>query len=93
MEPNDDGNDPLDRELTGDELADLRPAPLAQRARFKSGLGRPAFCRTYGLPEDVYRQWESGEVVPDAVATAYLRAILNDPDSVATAYNKPRTAA
>ena len=86
----DDEHDPLDRELTEQELAEMRPMPLVMRARFMAGLGRELFALTYGVPQDMVDRWESGEADPDPVAVAYLRAILNDPEAVAAAYNKPQ---
>lgn len=85
----DDDDDPLDRELTAAELAQFRRPPLVRRARLKAGLGVELFARTYGLPESLIEQWESGEAAAEPVAAAYLRAILNDPEAVAAAYNKP----
>ena len=85
----DDDYDPLDRELTEEELAEMRPMPLVMRARFMAGLGRDLFALTYGLPPDMVDRWETGEAEPDPTAAAYLRAILNDPEAVAAAYNKP----
>ncbi|MFM2044597.1 MAG: hypothetical protein RLY86_3173 [Pseudomonadota bacterium] len=86
-------DDPLDRELTDEQLSRMRPMPLAHRAWILSGFGRSEFCRAYGVPEDLLIRWERGEETPDAVATAYLQAILADPAAVAAAYTKSRQAA
>ena len=84
-----DENDPLDRELPPEILDAMRRPPMARRVRLASGLSRVAFARTYGIPEDLLRRWEQGDADPDPTAAAYLRAILNDPEAVAAAYNKP----
>jgi len=88
-----DDIDPPDRELTPEELAEMRPVSLAKRAQLVSGLGRERFAARYGIPLDQFVRWQRREEEPDPVAKAYLQAILNDPDAVAAAYNKTRSAA
>ena len=83
----------LDQELTEEQLAGMRPMGLAKRAQLLSGLGRETFATAYGLPLDQVIRWQRGEETPDAVATAYLQAILADPAAVAAAYTKSRQAA
>jgi len=75
-----------DAELSHDVLANMRPVPLAKRARIVSGFSQAEFARVYGLPIGTIRDWEQGRSHPDAAGIAYLTAITHDPEAVARAY-------
>ena len=78
--------DAYDGGLSDDILANMRPVPLAKRARLVSGFSQAEFARVYGLPVGTIRDWEQGRSDPDAAGTAYLTAIVHDPKAVARAY-------
>lgn len=77
--------------LSDKTLANMRPMPLAKRARLRAGMTQDVFSTTYGIPLRTLQEWEQLRAGPDATATAYLRAIANDPAAVARAYD-PRAA-
>jgi len=81
-----------DASLSVSTLAAMRRPPLAKRARLRAGLSQQAFADAYGIPVGTLRDWEQRRFEPDAAAAAYLRAIANDPESVAAAYAKPSAA-
>jgi len=81
-----------DAPLSESTLAGMRHPPLAKRARLRAGLSQQKFADTYGIPLGTLRDWEQRRFEPDAAAAAYLRAIANDPEAVAAAYNKPVAA-
>ena len=61
-----------------------RMAPV-KRLRLSLRLGREAFAERYRIPVETLRAWENHESEPDAVALAYLDAILGDPEGTAHA--------
>ena len=73
-------------EISDTGLANMRPVPIAKRARVVAGLSQAEFSRTYGIPLGTLRDWEQGRSDPDAAGTAYLTAIMNDAVAVARAY-------
>jgi len=75
-----------DGELSATALSNMRPMPLAKRARIVAGLSQTEFARTYGIPVGTLRDWEQDRAVPDAAGMAYLTAILHDAPAVARAY-------
>jgi putative transcriptional regulator len=68
----------------------MRRAALAKRIRFKYVLGQEEFAERYQIPLTTLKAWERHEAEPDAVALAYLNAILADPEGVANAVAKSR---
>ena len=74
--------------MSPDLLSQMRPMPLAKRARAVTGLSQTAFCERFGIPLTCQRDWEQGRAAPPEATSSYLRAILNDPDAVAAAFNK-----
>ena len=78
--------DRQDIDLSDGTLAEMRPMPIAKRARIVSGLSQAEFSRVYGLPIGTIRDWEQERSHPDAAGIAYLTAILQDPEAVARAY-------
>ena len=78
--------DTHDTELSDSALANMRPVPIAKRARLVSGLSQTEFARVYGLPIGTIRDWEQRRSDPDAAGIAYLTAIIHDPEAVARAY-------
>ena len=81
-----------DAPLSASTLAGMKHPPLAKKARLRAGLSQQAFAETYGIPIGTLRDWEQRRAEPDAAGAAYLRAIFNDPEPVAAAYNKPAAA-
>ena len=73
-------------EISDTGLANMRPVPIAKRARIVSGLSQADFSQTYGIPVGTLRDWEQGRSAPDAAGKAYLTAIAHDPAAVAKAY-------
>ncbi len=78
--------DTPDTELSDRTLANMRPVPIAKRARLVAGLSQAEFARVYGLPIGTIRDWEQERSHPDAAGVAYLTAIVHDPEAVARAY-------
>ena len=90
-----------DEEAEANALADpdAQPAredrPLhrmahAKRVRFELRLDRKAFADRYHIPPATLLAWEHHELLPDAVASAFLDAIAADPDGVAKALSKSK---
>ena len=73
-------------EISDTGLANMRPVPIAKRARVVAGLSQAEFSRTYGIPLGTLRDWEQGRSDPDAAGVAYLTAIVHDAAAVARAY-------
>ena len=71
----------------------MRRAALAKRIRFKQALSQEEFADRYQIPVATLKAWERHEAEPDAVALAYLNAILADPEGVAAAVAKSRERA
>lgn len=70
----------------------LRHMSTAKRTRFNLRLDRQAFADRYHIPLATLVAWERHELVPDAVAAAFLDAIATDPDGVAKALAKAKAA-
>ena len=75
--------DPNSPPLTGDRS--LRHMSAAKRVRFQLRLSRQEFADRYHIPLATLTAWERHELVPDAVATAFLDAIAADPEGLAKA--------
>lgn len=75
-------------EMTDTMLERMRPMPLAKRARAVTGLSQSRFCDRFGIPQTCQRDWEQGRSAPPEATASYLRAILNDAEAVAAAFNK-----
>ena len=72
------------------DAAPVTTGPAATSARVKwirraTGLTQVAFAERYGIPLGTLRDWEQGQVTPDATARSYLRAIEKAPEAVARA--------
>ena len=80
------GREPDEQELSDAALANARPISIAKRARLVTGLSQAEFARVYGLSISTIRDWEQGRSSPDTTGTAYLTAIIHDPEAVARAY-------
>ena len=74
--------------MTDESLSRMRSMALARRARAVTGLTQAGFCERFGIPLTCQRDWEQGRSEPPEATASYLRAILNDPDAVAAAFNK-----
>ena len=70
----------------------MRRAPRVKYIRLKLGLTPTAFADRYAIPRDTIMAWERRKAEEDAVALAYLNAILADPEGVAAAVAKSRDA-
>ena len=68
----------------------MRRAPRVKYIRLKLGLTPTAFAERYGIPRETIMAWERRKADEDAVALAYLNAILADPEGVAAAVAKSR---
>ena len=78
--------DPDAPPLTGDQP--LRPMTRAKRVRFGLRLSRQEFSDRYPIPLEKLTACERRDIEPDAVAVAFLDAIVADPDGVAKALAK-----
>ena len=76
-------SDPDAQPMSEQQLERARRVGLAGSLRFKLKLSRDEFCRRYHVPLETLRGWESGTIVPDAVALAYLQLIEAEPETVA----------
>ena len=74
--------------MSDELLSRMRPMALAKRARAVTGLTQSAFCERFGIPLTCQRDWEQGRSEPPEATASYLRAILNDAEAVAAAFNK-----
>jgi len=70
----------------------LRHMSKAKRIRFGLRSTRQAFADRYHIPLATLLAWERHELVPDAVAAAFLDAIAADPEGVAKALSKSKAA-
>ena len=68
----------------------MRRAPRVKYIRIKLGLTPTAFAERYNISRDTILAWERRKLDEDAVALAYLNAILADPEGVANAVAKSR---
>jgi putative transcriptional regulator len=75
-------DDPDNPPMTEEELRRLRPVAKSKRIRWKLKLSREDFAARYRIPLDVVTSWERYTSEPDAVAAAYLDAIMGDPNGV-----------
>jgi putative transcriptional regulator len=57
------------------------------------GLSVEEFAARYQVPLDLAAAWYTNKIWPDAVASAYLKAIAADPEGVARAVAERREAA
>jgi putative transcriptional regulator len=64
--------------------------PMAQvkRVRLQLKIGQQVFSDRYHIPLKTVVAWERHELMPDAVAVAFLHAIAADPEAVAKALVK-----
>lgn len=87
-----------DEEIEAAVLADPDAQPLSEAALDRALLGPhprlvrrrlrltcESFAERYTLPLATVHSWEARELVPDAIARAYMMAILTDPVGVARA--------
>jgi len=74
--------------MTEEQLAAMRPANPARRARYGLRLTQEEFCARYRIPLGTLRDWEQGRAQPDQTAQAYLRAIAGDAEAVWRALEK-----
>ena len=70
----------------------MRRGARVRYIRLKLGLTPTAFAERYAIPRDTIMAWERHKTDEDAVAIAYLNAILADPEGVAAAVAKSREA-
>lgn len=69
--------------LTREDAARMRRTPRAKIIRRALGWSEDRFSRVFHIPVALLREWESGHVVPDEPASAYLEVIASRPDIVA----------
>lgn len=74
--------------MADEMLACMRPMPIAKKARAVTGLPQSGFCARYGIPLTCQRDWEQGRSDPPEATASYLRAIRNDAEAVAAAFDK-----
>ena len=70
----------------------MRRGARVRYVRLKLGIPLAAFSERYGIPRETILAWERHKADEDAVALAYLNAILADPEGVAAAVAKSRAA-
>jgi putative transcriptional regulator len=83
-----DGDDPLDRPFTAEELSTFRRVPFAKHLRWRLRLTQEEFSARFAIPLGTLRDWEQGRTEPDATANAYLKVIAAEPDAVARVLRK-----
>ena len=74
--------DPDAQPLTPERASGMRRVPRAKILRRALGLSQTEFAARYHIPVDVLRDWEQGNIEPDATARAYLAVIARAPDLV-----------
>jgi putative transcriptional regulator len=86
-------SDPDAQPLTEEALARALLGPHPRLVRTRLRLSQEEFAQRFQIPLDVLRGWEARKSDPDAVARAYMKAILADPEGVAKAVApRPRAA-
>lgn len=75
-------SDPDNPPWTDEELARLRPVPIAKRIRAKLHLTQEQFAGSFNLPLGTVRDWELGRREPDTAAKNFLRVIEHNPNAV-----------
>ncbi len=78
-------SDPDCPPLTPEQLARMRRAPSARRARQSCGMTQKEFARTFGLSIGTVRDWEQHRFVPDRAARALLCIIERYPEQAKAA--------
>lgn len=63
----------------------MHPMAKSKRFRIKHAVSQEQFAERYHIPLETLRSWERYETRPDAVADAFLDAIVADPEGVAKA--------
>lgn len=81
--------DPNNPPLTDEQLARMKPVALSKRIRWKLGLSREDFARTFSVPLDIVIAWERYQAEPDDLSRSYLRVILADPEAALRALDTP----
>jgi len=81
--------DPDAQPSTDEQLARMRPAPMARWIRMRMKLSQEAFAERFRIPIGTLRDWEQGRKVPDAATRAYLTVIAQDPEAVLRALEAP----
>ena len=77
--------DPDNSPLTDDQLARVRPAPMARWIRMRMRLSQEAFAERFHIPIGTLRDWEQGRRTPSPAAKAYLTVIAREPEAVVRA--------
>jgi putative transcriptional regulator len=74
--------DPDAQPLTPERLAKMRRVPRTISLRRALGLSQEEFAARYHIPVCTLRDWEQGNVEPEAAAQAYLTVIAREPEIV-----------
>ena len=74
--------DPDVRPMTDEEFARAKKVPRIETIRRALKLTLEEFADRYRIPLTVAQDWERGITEPDAVSTAYLRAIAGNSTAV-----------
>ncbi len=75
-------SDPDNPPLTDEELARMRPAPLAWEIARRLNLTPEEFADRFDIPLYLVRDWIVERKAPDTTARALLRVIDKHPDAV-----------
>lgn len=75
-------SDPDCPPMTEEQLARMRPVPLARSARWRSDLSQQAFADLFGFTIKHLQDLEKGRAEPDPVTEAYLKLIRSHPEVV-----------
>jgi putative transcriptional regulator len=75
-------SDPDNAPLTEEELAHMRGMGELRRIRRRLNLPQEEFAGQFQIPLGTLRDWEQGRKTPDSAASAFLRVIAFDPDTV-----------
>ncbi len=77
--------DPDAQPLSEEAVARAHQGPPPRVVRHKLKLSQEDFCARYQIPLDTLIDWETRKTRPDAVALAYMKVIMTDPEGVAKA--------
>ena len=83
-------SDPDAQPATREELDRFRRVVDVQDIRKQLNLSQREFADAYHLSVRTLQEWEQGRIRADITATAFLKAIANDPDGVRKALEQKK---
>lgn len=72
---------------------ELDAAAKLRHARLYVEMSQVAFAALLGIPVSTLRNWEQRRTMPDALATALIDLIYDDPEGIRSRLEKRRAAA